>query len=222
MQLDPMEHWRQLTRHYAEMSDGELIALAEDFHDLTDTARQVLRDEMRKRGLGDPQSFAPAVQDHFSQKLSSSARLAAEPGGAGNQSQDFVWKNILCDCSGREEAWQISEVLGRAGIESWLDTSRMYYAPLPEMGSSAPRPRILVAADDLEAARAILAEPIPQDIVNQSKAEHAEYKPPVCPRCGAADPLLEGVDPCNSWKCEACGRQWTEALDPAGEMTRRS
>lgn len=213
-----MESWRQLTRHYSEMSDGELIALAEDFRDLTHVARQVLRDEMRKRNLGDPQSLASAEQQPVTR---SGAGFAAPPAvgqrGAGKQSVIFVWKNALCDCRDSEEAWQISEVLRRAGIESWLDSSQMYYTPLPEMGSSAPRPRILVAADDLEAARAILAQPIPGDIVEQSKAEHAEYKPPVCPRCGAPDPLLDSVDPSNSWKCEVCGREWTDAVEPAGE-----
>lgn len=218
MRLDPMESWRQLTRHYAEMSDSELMALAEDFRDLTDTARQVLRDEMRKRNLGDPQSLASAEQQPVAPSDSGfAAPTGAGASRAGKQSVIFVWKNTLCDCRDSEEAWQISEVLRRAGIESWLDSSQTYYTPLPEMGSSAPRPRILVAADDLDAARAILARPIPRDIVEQSKAEHAEYNPPVCPRCGAPDPLLEGADPSNSWKCEVCGRQWIEAVEPAGE-----
>jgi uncharacterized protein (DUF983 family) len=38
-----------------------------------------------------------------------------------------------------------------------------------------------------------------------------EYELPVCPKCGAGDPVLEGVDPFNSWLCEACGNEWTES-----------
>jgi hypothetical protein len=38
-----------------------------------------------------------------------------------------------------------------------------------------------------------------------------EFEPPRCPQCGAEDPVLEGVDPFNTWLCEACGKQWTES-----------
>jgi transposase-like protein len=80
-------------------------------------------------------------------------------------------------------------------------------------------PRVVVAADELEEARAIAARPIPQEIINQSRVKVEDYEPPVCPRCGAADPLLQGVDPFNQWLCESCRARWTEAggkaLDPA-------
>jgi ribosomal protein L37AE/L43A len=44
--------------------------------------------------------------------------------------------------------------------------------------------------------------------------EVPDFEPPVCPKCGAEDPLLESVDPLNTWLCEICGEQWT---DPAPE-----
>ena len=53
MQADPIAEWQRLTEHYREMSDEELGELACDFDDLTETAQQVLRSEMRSRGLGD-------------------------------------------------------------------------------------------------------------------------------------------------------------------------
>jgi hypothetical protein len=51
MQSDAGAEWERLTRIYAEKSDEELRELAEDFGNLTDVAQQVLRDEMKKRGL---------------------------------------------------------------------------------------------------------------------------------------------------------------------------
>ena len=51
-----MLEWRRLTEHYREMSDGELYELADDFGNLTDTAQQVLRSEMKSRGLGETQA----------------------------------------------------------------------------------------------------------------------------------------------------------------------
>jgi hypothetical protein len=214
MQVDPMQNWRSLTDNYAQMSDGELIALAEDFRDLTDMARQALRDEMRKRNLGDPQSAAwapPASAD--AQPDSSSGE---DPDTIAASGGEFVWKHALRENCTREEASQIQEVLKRAGIECWIDWSRFNSPPLAEPGF-----RVLVAADQLEAASSIVAQPIPPDIVEQSKAEQVIYQLPVCPSCGAPDPVLEAVDPANSWKCEVCGRQWTDAVEAAGEPPQR-
>src|SRR5580693_8203518 len=56
MQSNPAEDWQRLTEHYREISDEELRELAADFADLTEAAQQVLRNEMRNRGLGDPGS----------------------------------------------------------------------------------------------------------------------------------------------------------------------
>lgn len=219
MQLDPMQSWRQLTEHYGEMSDGELIALAEDFGDLTDMARQVLRDEMRKRNLGDPQSSATTQSSQsFAAQSSVGASLSTESNAdIGNASpEDFVWKNTLCNCDDHEQAWQIYEVLRRAGIESWIERTWDHYSPIPDSG-----PRVLVASDRLEDARAVLAHPIPHDVTEESKAGRAEYRLPVCPACGTPDPILESNEPANCWKCEVCGRQWSEAAEPAGEPSER-
>ncbi|HEV2487665.1 MAG TPA: hypothetical protein VGT08_19250, partial [Terracidiphilus sp.] len=61
-------------------------------------------------------------------------------------------------------------------------------------------------------ARALLAHPIPPDIIEESKAKEPEYQLPVCPGCGCPDPILKSVDPANCWKCEVCGKEWTEAV----------
>lgn len=211
MHIDPMQNWRSLTENYAQRSDGELLALAEDFRDLTDMARQVLRDEMRKRNLGDPQSDAwTPPPSTVAQQDSSDSENAISDGSR----DEFDWKHVLRDNCSREEASQIFEVLKRAGIECWIDRSRNYL-PLTDPGL-----RVLVASDQLEAADAILRHPIPPDIVEQSKAEQAEYQPPVCPACGAPDPILESNDSANSWKCEICGRKWTDTLEAGAETSQ--
>ena len=46
-------------------------------------------------------------------------------------------------------------------------------------------PRVLVPADRLDEARAIVARPIPKEIVEQSKMQLPEFDLPVCPKCGA-------------------------------------
>ena len=78
-------------------------------------------------------------------------------------------------------------------------------------------PRILVAADQFDQAREIASQPIPQAIVEQSKMQVPDFEPPVCPSCGADDPILEGADPVNSWRCERCGKQWTDPAEEAND-----
>lgn len=202
---NPTDEWRALTEHYRRMVDEELLELAATFHDLTPTAQQTLRDEMRLRKLGDPQS-PQANSQNIGRKQ------AAESGDAP---VEYTWKTQLCQCDTPEQAWQIAEMLKRAGIESWVDTPN-YFTPHPDM--DAPGPRVLVAADQLDEARGVAAQPVPPDIVEQSKMTEPEYAPPTCPRCGAADPVLESVNPVNTWSCEACGTEWSDPeADPIDE-----
>ncbi|MGA2675014.1 MAG: hypothetical protein ABSE99_17500 [Terracidiphilus sp.] len=218
MQANPAEDWQWLTEHYRAMSDEELDELAADFVDLTETAQQVLRNEMRNRGLDEPRatSEAPKSADPPAAPLwdlpenpDSACSPANDAGGneEDDLSHEYTWKTQLCACEDREQAWQIQEMLRRAGIESWIEQPGSRYL----METSGPQ--VLVAADQLEKAVEIAKNPIPQEIVDQSKADVPGFEAPKCPGCGAADPVLEGVDPVNKWRCDACGRRWTESAE---------
>ena len=229
MQADPMLEWQRLSEHYREMDDDELRQLATDFADLTDTAQQALRSEMRSRGLGDAQAPETPLTTDAPQSNTPSApataRVEPEPGpeypgfyagyfgrmpelvpdapdGTDDESpHDYTWKTVLCDCDTNEQAQELSAALQQAEIESWIQESR-------EFGRR--NPRVLVAADQLAQARAIAARPIPPEIVAESQTKVPDFNPPSCPKCGAPDPILEGVDPVNSWKCEQCGQNWSD------------
>ncbi len=249
MQADPIFEWQRLTEHYREMNDDELRNLAADFADLTQTAQQALRSEMRSRGLSDPETvsnapelprtsteareapprdFAPEDSDSIFERAA--AALGVDPGApelvpdtpnsddeeAGPH--EYTWKTVLCECDTPEEAWQLSEALKQVGIQSWID------GPRPRSGYTSfdlPNPRVLVAADQLDRARAIAARPIPPEIVEESETKVPQFTPPSCPKCGATDPVLEGVDPANAWRCEQCGEQWSElASDAPDEVSK--
>jgi hypothetical protein len=221
MQSDPGTEWLRLTRLYAEKSDEELDELADDFGNLTDTAQQILRDERRKRSLPSPDPPKPSPDPERRPSFGRSNQAGADPGGVLDAAEDaleesasdlpreYTWKTLLRTCDTRDEAWQISEVLKRAGIESWIEA--------PEQGTlDITGPRVLVAADQLDEARALAARPIPQDVIEESKVRDIDFVPPACPRCGAADPLLESVEPFNQWRCDVCGASWSEsAASPA-------
>ena len=63
---DTIADWQSLTKLYGEMSDEELLELDAQLGDLTEMAQQVLRDEMKKRGLSRPRPAdnAPTPTEH--------------------------------------------------------------------------------------------------------------------------------------------------------------
>ena len=212
MRPNPAEEWQRLTKLYGEMTDGQLLELAETFGDLTEIAQPILRDEMRKRGLEEAMLQSAPGRSAARPTIApiaprfSGPEFSAEGGDESDEAAggiEYTWKTQLCECQTSEEAWQISEVLRIAGIESWTG------GPPAEQAQDRSNIRILVAADQLAEARAVIARPIPQDIIDQSREKPEEFVPPVCPKCGAADPTLESVDPIDSWICEDCGAQWT-------------
>ena len=117
MPENPDQEWRRLTENYAEMYDEQLLDLAASFNDLTDMAKTVLRDEVRKRGLGDPLSpdFAALAQG----RADAEQALNAAESEAAEKPVDYTWKVELCECNDSVEASQIAEVLRRAGLDSW-------------------------------------------------------------------------------------------------------
>ena len=203
---------------------------------------------MRSRGLGDPEAaspeplvsnapiamnasptaplprnFAPEASDSIMEHAAlafgaRSPELVPDTPDAAKEDDgpvEYTWKTQLCECETSLEARELSEALKQAGIESWIESpaSRSRYT-----GLGLSYPRVLVAADQLDQARAIAARPIPPEIVEESETEVPEFVPPSCPKCGASDPVLEAVDPANSWKCEQCGQRWTESASATAEQ----
>lgn len=206
--MDPAKEWLRLTALYRSKTNEELEELRQDFEDLTDTAQQVLRDELRNRALDPPaKAVAPGNAARPSQTFgsfqlrerSNVAEAVAEPGR-----HDYSWKVMLCECEEREDAADLRRALELEGIESWYDGPDSPLSTLP-FG-----PRVLVAADDLERARMIMQRPIPQEIRDQTRTSVPDFITPACAGCGAPDPLLETVEPTNTWLCETCGRRWAE------------
>lgn len=85
--------------------------------------------------------------------------------------------------------------------------------------------RLQVDKQELEAARAILAEPIPPELGEDELGER--YAQPRCPRCYSLDIAFEKIDRFwtyglwlllsfpvpvnkNNWKCYTCGIEWVE------------
>lgn len=214
MQTDPMEEWRRLTALYGEMGDVEIRELAGQINDLTPNAQQILRNEIQKRRLND--SSSSMVEPGVAPRENSNAKIHWEPANymyefselpdenAGPH--EYSWKTELRICDTPQEAWQLGKMLERAGIDSWIQ------GPKSRVGLDGSR--ITVAADHLEQSRAVAAQPVPQDIIDESKEldDAPQYENPRCPKCGAEDPTLESVEPSNNWLCESCGYTWSDPM----------
>ncbi len=202
------DEWQRLTRLYAGKSDDELLELSADFADLTETAQQVLRDELSRRRLPEPiPSQLKANRPVFGHSLPTAAVPSPESAAGADPGclpRHYTWKTLLCECRDQQHAWQISAVLRDSAIESWIE--------LPRGDLDLTGPRVLVAADQLEHARTVAERPIPQDVVDLSKAQSEHFTLPRCPRCGSPDPMLLGVDPVNTWRCAVCAAQWTDSI----------
>ena len=215
-----MEEWRRLSALYSEMGDVEIGELAHQIDDLTPTAQQILRVELKKRGIVEGAQTPAELPRRNSQ-----AKVSWEPANYMYQFSElpdenagpleYTWKTELRICDSPEEAWQVGEALRRAGIDSWIQG--------PGSRAGLDGSRLMVAADQLEQAKAVAAQPIPQDIIDDSKQIHdvEPFENPVCPKCRAADPTLESVEPSNNWLCESCGYTWSDPVvaDPADAQT---
>jgi ribosomal protein L37AE/L43A len=233
MQIDPVQEWQRLTAEYREKYEGELLELARDYADLTQSAQQALRAEMLSRGLGDPEKPKSVKELQQAQREPTQPPLALKNTPWAGDSDDtafgaqapepvpdtpdapdetagpheYTWKTLLCECGTSNQARRLVAALRQAGIDSWVDgpASGARYR-----SASLAGPRVVVAADQLDQARAIAAQTNPQQIVEDEQEEVPEFVEPKCPSCGSEDVVLEGVDPENTWRCEQCDAQWTE------------
>ncbi|HEY3624629.1 MAG TPA: hypothetical protein VGL00_00040 [Terracidiphilus sp.] len=216
MQDDPTRYWQDLTDNYRGMSDGELLELAEKPEDLTDVAQQVLRDEMKLRRLD---KARPSPATHGSGRVGvfrdeyipSGSEELGDDGDERETAPEYTWKTPLCDCESNDQAWQLREALKRHGIESWVRA-------VPASSTDVAGPQIYVAADQLEQAQAVAAQPIPQDIIDDWNEVVPEFEVPVCPGCGSMEGVvLENTSPVNSWFCESCEAEWSDPEPGADE-----
>jgi len=205
MQTDPGEEWRRLSALYSEMGELEIKELADQINDLTPAAQDILRDELKTRGISSEQKRSRLGMPSLGYE--GDTHSAADPDSSSSEEDgflDFTWKVALCRCESVNEAAARCEMLRRAGIDSWIQRP----------GGDI---QINVGADQLEQAQAILERPIPQDIIDQlnEEATAPQYELPTCPKCGSPDPILESVEPSNNWLCESCDHSWSDHVPDA-------
>lgn len=207
---EPALEWQRLTELYARKYDNELVELARKPGDLTPVAQQVLQSEIQRRQL----KLSPLKEKE--------ADVSFEESPSG---EEFSPRLPLREFMTAEEAMAAKYLLYEAGIESWIvgSNQRGIESGMPRVHSdmdlpeaiSPVRPQLFVAADDLEEAKRILPDVLPQSLILEMSEDTGDFVVPSCPSCGAENSLLEPSpeeERVNHWLCEACGRRWKEEI----------
>jgi hypothetical protein len=196
----------ELIHTYRSASANELLELALTYESLTEVAQSALRAEFTRRGLEPPEiSDAPPAD--------------APP--------TVEFQRLVTVQQYRElaEAQVAKGVLDSAGIPCCLrdeNVARLDWVWSNLLGGV----RLQVNEQDREAAQAVLAQPIPEQIHVDGEIP---YDQPRCPRCGSLDIHYQGIHkraglasiilfvpipiPKRAWICEDCGAQWREVPD---------
>ncbi|HEV2395421.1 MAG TPA: DUF2007 domain-containing protein [Candidatus Sulfotelmatobacter sp.] len=226
--VDPEQERQRLAEFYAGQHDGELAKVAREAYDLTDLAREVLRNEILKRGLnlkfveerpalrirkpepmpGDPPPVPP-------KEVLPAGELDMRPMVTLRQFRDVP------------EALLAKGSLESAGIEcAFADDNlvRLDWFYSNAIGGI----KLLVDPDDLEDAEKVLTQPIPENFEAEGTGP---YEQPKCPKCGSLDVNFREMDPAayltlavnvpipirrRAWRCHACDAEWEadEAASP--------
>lgn len=200
---DPSAEAQRLKTLYGGMEDSELSALAAQADTLTEVARALLADEMRRRSMEAPPPVVAATAD-------------ATPGAIPPEPVMIRRYRDL------PIAQLAKSALDSAGIESFLVDENVvrldwFYSNL--VGGI----KLLVRQEDAEAATKLLDESTPEKFEIEGAEEFVQ---PRCPKCNSMDVSLDGLSRKASyasliigvpvpitqtgWQCHACGHTWQE------------
>jgi len=184
------------------MSDGELLKLAAQVSELSDSAWDALQDELDRRDLELPEPESPSRTETLEKRSL------------------FMIKRFR----DLPEAMLAQGKLASEGVEAYLgddNTVRMDWLWSNLLGGV----KLLVNPEHAEAAIRTLAEPIPEEIDFEGEVE---YRQPRCPNCQSLDinfeelykPIAYGSLFVNfpiplrrgGWICQTCRHIWEETL----------
>ena len=225
--IDPEQERQRLRDFYSRQMDGRLEQIATQADGMTDVAREVLKEELLRRGL-DVDLLQPARAENITP---APAEAPPEPKPIVDEDDlpgEFEKRNMLTIRRFRDlpEALLAKGSLDSAGIDSFLEDEnmvRMDWFISNLLGGI----KLVVDAENVEAANEILNQPIPENFDVEGVGD---YQQPRCPQCQSMDVSFEELDkpiaygglfvnipiPVHrkGWICHSCKHAWQE--DEAG------
>jgi hypothetical protein len=221
--FDPEQERQRLIAFYSGQMDGELEKVATEAYELTDLAREALRAEIGRRGLGTKLiENAPVIARKELPVMPGDPPPPTQPIEPPPSDGEFELRNLVTIRQFRDlpEALLAKGSLESAGIDAVLTDENVvrldwFWSNL--MGGI----KLNVDPENVEVANNILDQPIPE---NFDVAGIGEYEQPRCPKCESLDVNFRELDPAayvslilvpmpfhrRAWRCHSCRAEWED------------
>ena len=225
---DPEPERTRLAQHYSRQIDGRLEQVAAQAYELTEIARETLREELARRGLSTTLAERPAVLRKRDLKTGEEPETIAPEASVLplEEAEKIAIDGIVSIRQFRDlpEALLAKGSLESAGIRSVLGDDnlvRMDWFYSNAIGGI----KLLVDSEDAAEAEQVLSQPIPEHF---DVPAVGEYEQPRCPNCDSLDITFRELDPATflslgiswlglgvpipihrrAWHCRACDVEW--------------
>ncbi len=229
--IDPEQERQRLVAFYSGQMDGELEKVASQAYELTGLARETLRAEIARRGLGvELIENAPVTAKKELTVMPGDPPPPKPPAEPPAPDGELEWRDLVTIRKFRDlpEALLARGSLESAGIVAVLTDDNMvrmdwFWSNL--MGGI----KLSVGAEDAEVANSILDQPIPESF---DVAGVGEYQQPHCPRCQSLDVAFRELDQRiayvsaylsvpiplrrRAWRCHSCRAEWEDDAADSG------
>src|SRR6266849_1611652 len=220
--IDPEQERRRLIAFYSGQMDGELEKVATQASELTDLAREALKAELARRGLGVELIENASVSPRQAQAAPGDPLPQGPPIESPAFDGEFELRNLVTIRKFRDlpEALLAKGSLESAGIDAVLTDENVvrldwFWSNL--MGGI----KLNVDPENVEVANRILDQPIPE---NFDVAGVGQYEQPRCPKCQSLDISFQELDPAaylsmilvpvpihrRAWRCHSCRAEWED------------
>src|SRR5579863_4702415 len=196
--------WHRLSEHYRSMSDGELLKLAGDKSEMTETAQQCLADEISQRKLTpEPEPEAPPIP-------------FVPPNPIYDDDRELV---EICTVWSVADALQVQSLLDQAGIPFYMGKE---HATCVDAVTSNFSTGVSVQIMKIGWPWAVgpMSHYLPLNEPAEEKPGEAEELPIRCPKCHSDAVIFERLAgdeeavptaaPKFEWTCDSCGYEWED------------
>jgi hypothetical protein len=210
--LDPAWDWLRLSEHYRQLSDDELVGLARQTSELTETAQQALAQEIANRSLKLPpeESMGPRRPE----PQTDSVEEADSPYDEDRELID------ICTVWSAADALKLQRLLDVAGIPFYIGPEKATGVDTVT-SNFANGLQVQIMQVGVPWARQALLQYFPADEPPEEKADESDNLAIHCPRCHSAEVVFEDLDPRPEnadgkpspkfkWTCDSCGHEWED------------
>ena len=205
----PASESLRLAEHYRQMTDGELIRLAQEFSALNEMAQSALRQEISSRRLRIPPPEVSAIAKPPPDQPEKESAYAEE--------RELV---VVCMAYSLRDALQVQKILDVAGIPFYMGPEKAtgVDAVTSNFGEGIEVKVMCVGVP--WALSALRRNYQPKDEPPEDRVIVDEAATVRCSKCGSEDVIFERlrkeVGPASAalpkfqWTCSSCGRAWED------------